>query len=76
MKKVLVFAVAVMMLLSMAGAAFADKLSEIQETGTFTVGANVAFPPYEFYWTNPETGEVAAEAAVSASDAYQSIYRR
>ena len=56
MKKILVWAVAVMMLMSMACAASADKLSEIQEKGVFTVGANVAFPPYEFYWTNPETG--------------------
>ena len=56
MKKILVWAVAVMMLMSMACAASADKLSEIQEKGVITIGANVAFPPYEFYWTNPETG--------------------
>ena len=54
MKKVLSLAIVLMMVLS--AAAMADTLSDIKERGTLIVGANVEFPPYEFYWTNPETG--------------------
>ena len=57
MKKVLVLVLALCMTLCMAQAAMADMLSDIQEKGTLVVGANVGFPPYEFYYTNPETGE-------------------
>ena len=57
MKKLLVLVMAAALLLSMTGMASADKLSEIQAKGVLTVGANVSFPPYEFYWTNPETGK-------------------
>ena len=57
MKKMVALALAGALLLSMPSAVFADALSDIQERGTFIVGANVEFPPYEFYWTNPETGE-------------------
>ncbi len=56
MKKILAFVLAAVLLMSLAGIASADKLSEIEEKGVLTVGVNVAFPPYEFYWTNPETG--------------------
>jgi len=44
-------------LLCGVGAASADMLSDIQEKGTLTIGAEVSFPPYEFYFTNPDTGE-------------------
>ena len=57
MKKVLALVLALCMTLCVAQAAMADMLSDIQEKGTLVVGANVGFPPYEFYYTNPETGE-------------------
>lgn len=55
MKKIIALLLALTMLLSL-GAASADKLDEIKAAGKLVVGANVLFPPYEFYWTNPETG--------------------
>ena len=57
MKKILAIALVLILSLSLAGAACADQLSDIQERGKLLVGANVEFPPYEFYWKNPETGE-------------------
>ena len=57
MKKVLALVLALCMTLCVAQVAMADMLSDIQEKGTLVVGANVGFPPYEFYYTNPETGE-------------------
>lgn len=57
MKKVLSLAIAMLMILGIVAMASADTLSDIQERGTLIVGANVEFPPYEFYWTNPETGK-------------------
>ena len=56
MKKFFALLLAVILVFASVSAALADKLSEIKEKGTFVVGANVLFPPYEFYWTNPETG--------------------
>ena len=51
MKKVLALVLALCMTLCVAQAAMADMLSDIQEKGTLVVGANVGFPPYEFYYT-------------------------
>ena len=56
MKKFAAFLISIMLVLSMVSVASADTLSDIKEKGTLVVGASVAFPPYEFYWTNPETG--------------------
>ncbi len=55
MKKILAVLTAVLMLCA-AFTASADKLAEIQAKGKLVVGANITFPPYEFYWQNPETG--------------------
>ena len=57
MKKILALTLAGALLFGASAPVFADALSDIQERGTFIVGANVEFPPYEFYWTNPDTGE-------------------
>ena len=57
MKKILVLALAVMMVIGLMSAACADMLSDIQEKGVLVLGSGISFPPYEFYWTNPETGE-------------------
>ena len=56
MKKLTAMILSLAMVLCMASAASADKLSEIKEKGELIVGASVGFPPYEFYYTNPETG--------------------
>ncbi len=57
MKKTFAILMAMVMLLGMTAAASADQLSDIQAKGVLELGANIEFPPYEFYWTNPETGE-------------------
>lgn len=57
MKKVMALVLALCMVLCVAQVAMADMLADIQAKGTLVVGANVGFPPYEFYYTNPETGE-------------------
>ena len=57
MKKWTAMVLAALLAVSLAGAAFADQLSDIQSRGVLNVGANVEFPPYEFYWTNPDTNE-------------------
>ena len=57
MKKLTAVLLSILMVLSMVSAASADSLSDIKEKGQLIVGASVAFPPYEFYYTNPETGE-------------------
>lgn len=56
MKKV--FALVLVMILALGCCTFAaaDQLENIKKAGVLKVGANVGFPPYEFYWTNPETG--------------------
>ena len=56
MKKLTAMILALVMIFSMVSLASADKLSDIQQKGQLIVGASVAFPPYEFYFTNPETG--------------------
>ena len=60
MKKVLSVLLCLSMLLVVMSAS-ADKLSELKEAGKIRVGANVAFPPYEFYYQDPETGEEVME---------------
>ena len=55
MKKIIALVLAVM-LVGICCVASADKLAEIKEKGKLVVGSNITFPPYEFYWTNPETG--------------------
>ena len=57
MKKLMAVLLAAMMLLGVVSVASADQLSDIQAKGVLELGANIEFPPYEFYWTNPETGE-------------------
>ena len=57
MKKALAFLMAVSLVLGMISFASADTLSDIQKKGVLVVGASVGFPPYEFYFTNPETGK-------------------
>ncbi|MBQ8971833.1 MAG: transporter substrate-binding domain-containing protein [Clostridia bacterium] len=57
MKKILSLALVMLLMLSALCIASADTLSDIQDKGVLVVGANIEFPPYEFYWTNPETGE-------------------
>lgn len=57
MKKLLALAVCAAMILSLCAAAQADMLADIQAKGKIIVGASVGFPPYEFYYTNPETGK-------------------
>ena len=56
MKKIVVLFLAAVLLMGCVFTAQADMLSDIQAKGELVVGANVLFPPYEFYWTNPETG--------------------
>ena len=55
MKKLTAILLSILMVLSMVSCASADQLSDIKEKGQLVVGASVSFPPYEFYYTNPET---------------------
>lgn len=57
MKKIIALVVALIMTVGMAAVASADKLSDIQASGKLLVGSGVSFPPYEFWYSNPETGE-------------------
>ncbi len=56
MKKLFALLTALVMILGVSVVS-ADQLSDIQAKGVLEVGANVDFMPYEFYWTNPDTGE-------------------
>lgn len=58
-KKAIVLALMLMMLLPLA--ASADKLDDIKSSGRLVVGASAGFPPYEFWYTDPETGEETLE---------------
>ena len=58
-KKAIVFALALMMLLPLA--ASADKLDDIKAAGKLVVGASAGFPPYEFWYTDPATGNESLE---------------
>lgn len=57
LKKWVSMLLCLLLALSFAVSASADKLSEIKEKGVLVVGAEVSFPPYEFYYTNPVTKE-------------------
>lgn len=57
MKKVFCAVLSLIMVLSLVCGAMADQLSDIQAKGKLVVGASVGFPPYEFYFTNPETNQ-------------------
>lgn len=59
MKKLTALLLALVMVLGMA-AASADMLADIQAKGTLVVGANVLFPPYEFYTVDENGNEYAA----------------
>ena len=56
MKKVIAALLSIMMLL-VGTTAFADKLDDIKAAGKLVVGTEATFAPYEFYYTDPETGE-------------------
>ncbi len=56
LKKWAALVLCLLMVLGVGASAGADKLAEIKEKGVLVVGAEVGFPPYEFYYTNPETG--------------------
>ncbi len=56
MKKLLAVVMSIMMLLGCT-TAFADKLDDIKAAGKLVVGTEATFAPYEFYYTDPETGE-------------------
>lgn len=56
MKKLTAILLSMVLVFSMVSCASADMLSDIKEKGQLVVGASVGFPPYEFYFTNPETG--------------------
>lgn len=56
LKKGLIMTLCLLLMLGSMSIASADMLSDIQAKGTLVVGASVDFPPYEFYYVNPETG--------------------
>ncbi|MBQ8161237.1 MAG: transporter substrate-binding domain-containing protein [Clostridia bacterium] len=56
MKKLLALLLTAVMLLSVCAFAQADALSDLQAKGKIRIGANIEFPPYEFYYADPETG--------------------
>ncbi|MFR2458682.1 MAG: amino acid ABC transporter, partial [Christensenellales bacterium] len=62
MKKVIAALLSIMMLLA-GTTAFADKLDDIKAAGKLVVGTEATFAPYEFYYTDPETGAFAGAAA-------------
>ncbi|MDR2658325.1 MAG: transporter substrate-binding domain-containing protein [Oscillospiraceae bacterium] len=51
-----IVAILTLALLSLTLPAYADKLDEIKAAGVLVVGTQIDFPPYEFYFPNPETG--------------------
>lgn len=57
LKRILTLTLCLMLMLGTFSIASADMLSDIQAKGTLVVGAEVSFPPYEFYFLNPETNE-------------------
>lgn len=56
MKKIAALLLAVALLMT-GSAALADKLDDILAAGKLVVGTEATFAPYEFYYTDPETGE-------------------
>jgi polar amino acid transport system substrate-binding protein len=59
LKKWALMILSLVLILGCAASASADKLAEIKEKGVLVVGAEVGFPPYEFYYTDPATGTEA-----------------
>lgn len=59
LKKYLVLALVLALLLP--SAALAGKLEDIKASGELKVGTSINFPPFEFWYTNPETGEQTLE---------------
>ena len=57
MKKRIAALVLALAMIFTCSAAFADKLDDIKAAGKLIVGSEVTFAPYEFYYTDPETGE-------------------
>ncbi|MGN0741413.1 MAG: transporter substrate-binding domain-containing protein [Candidatus Fimadaptatus sp.] len=55
-KRIAALVLALAMILT-CSAAFADKLDDIKAAGKIIVGTEATFAPYEFYYTDPETGE-------------------
>ena len=55
MKKIIAVVLTLVLMLCCC-TAMADKLEDIKASGKLLVGAEVAFAPYEFYFTDPETG--------------------
>lgn len=55
-KRIAALCLALVMMLC-GSAALADKLDDILAAGKIVVGTEATFAPYEFYYTNPETGE-------------------
>lgn len=57
MKKTIAMVLVLLIAMGCGFAASASMLSDIQASGKLIVGAEVSFPPYEFYYTDPVTGE-------------------
>lgn len=57
MKRVLVLMLGLCMLLCIVPSASAGLLEDVKAKGNLVIGAEVSFPPYEFYYPNPETGK-------------------
>lgn len=58
-KKILIFALIIALLIP--SAALANKLEDIKASGKLLVGASIDFPPFEFWFTDPETGDQKLE---------------
>ena len=55
-KKVLILALVFALLLP--SAALANKLEDVKASGKLLVGTSINFPPFEFWYTDPATGDV------------------
>ena len=55
-KKIIALVLALALTLC-CSAALANKLDDIKASGKLIVGSGLTFAPYEFWYTNPETGE-------------------
>lgn len=58
-KKVLILALVFALLLP--SAALANKLEDIKASGKLLVGTSINFPPFEFWYTDPATGQQKLE---------------
>ncbi|MBQ8130324.1 MAG: transporter substrate-binding domain-containing protein [Clostridia bacterium] len=57
MKKLVAILLSLMLILAVVFSVSADALSDLQAKGKIVVGVSVGYPPYEFYYTNPESGK-------------------